>query len=360
MRHEELFYVLALKQIMGIRNAAARELIQRFGSARKLFHASASEWTDAGLCAEDKSRIDYKSIEAEIRFVTARQISFFFLSDDDYPPLLKHCPDAPLLLFGSGNISFGKRRTLSVVGTRNMTPYGLLNTRELIAGVSPYAPVIVSGFAYGVDIAAHESALLYALPTVAVLAHGFGTIYPKAHRKFVEPMKQNGGFLTEFTSAVPPLRPHFLSRNRIVAGISEATVIVESADKGGSLVTASIANDYDREVFAIPGRTSDVFSEGCNRLIRTQRAHLLSKPEDLIGMLQWQSVKPKPVQQRLVLSDDPVEQRIIEFLSKNGCSDIDVLSRGCELSPALLAPALLQMEFKSAVKSLPGKRFSLV
>ncbi len=360
MRHEELFYLLALKQITGIRNVAAKELIQKFGSARELFKSPDEDWTDAGLCARDKTRIDYHSIEAEIRFVTSRQISFFFLSDDDYPPLLKHCPDAPLVLFGSGNLSFSNSRTLSVVGTRNITRYGLENTRHLIAGIAPYAPVIVSGFAYGVDIAAHEAALSNGLPTIAVLAHGFGTIYPKSHRKFVEPIKENGGFLTEFTSAVPPLKPHFLSRNRIVAGMSEATVIVESADKGGSLVTASIANDYDREVFAIPGRINDVFSEGCNRLIRTQRAHLLSRPEDLIGMLQWQSVKSKPVQQRLVLSEDPIEQRILDFLSKNGCSDIDVLSRGCQLSPAQLAPTLLQMEFKSAVKSLPGKRFSLV
>lgn len=360
MRHEELFYVLALKQLVGIRNAAAKELLQRFGSAQNFFNASASDWSHAGLSPNQKQHIDFAAIEREVHFVQTRGISVFFLTDENYPPLLKHCEDAPLVLFGSGNISFEGGRTLSVVGTRNMTSYGLETTRRLISGISSYAPVIVSGFAYGIDIAAHEAALSHHLPTVAVLAHGFGTIYPKAHQKFVEPMKEKGGFLTEFTSDAPPLRAHFLSRNRIVAGISEATVVVESANKGGSLVTASIANDYNREVFAVPGRTDDVFSEGCNRLIRTQRAHLLSRPEELPEMLQWKSVSTKARQQQLFLSDDPIEQRIVAFLSQHGCSDIDVLSRGCDVSLSALAPALLQMEFKSALKSLPGKRFELI
>jgi DNA processing protein len=225
----------------------------------------------------------------------------------------------------------------------------------------------VSGFAYGVDIAAHQAAMDNNLQTIGVLAHGLNQIYPKVHKKYLLKMEENGGFMTDFWSTSNPDRENFIKRNRIVAGISEATIVIESADKGGSLITANMANDYNREVFAVPGRTSDKYSQGCNNLIKTQKAHVLTSAADLIYMLNWDlgvgsksHHGKKAVQKQLFVDLETEEQRIYDFLQKNGKEQMDTLALQCELPIFKLSSLLLSMELKGVVRPLPGKLFEAV
>ena len=207
--------------------------------------------------------------------------------DENYPDRLKHCIDGPVLLFSSGNIDLKNRKIISIVGTRQITSYGTEFCRKLIEDLAPLDPIIVSGFAYGVDIVAHQLAMDHNLQTIGVVAHGLNQIYPKPHKKYVAKMEQNGGFMTEFWSTSNPDKENFVRRNRIVAGMTEATIVIESADRGGSLITANMANDYNRDVFAVPGRITDKYSQGCNNLIKTQKANVLTSAADLIYNLNW-------------------------------------------------------------------------
>ena len=242
-----------------------------------------------------------------------------------------------------------------------MSSYGRDFCNKLIEDLAQYNPLIVSGFAYGVDICAHQAAIKNNLQTVAVLAHGLEQIYPKVHKKYINKVNENGGFLTEFWHDDVPLRENFLKRNRIVAGISKATIIIESAVKGGSLVTADIANSYDKDVFAVPGRTSDVYSKGCNNLIKNNRAFLLNSAEEIVKMLNWDlSEKPKIIQQQLFLELNENEQKIHDLLHEKGKQLLDVISLECNIPIYQLSSVLLQMELKGVSKPLPGKMFELV
>src|SRR5690606_4799607 len=234
-----------------------------------------------------------------------------FFENNNYPEKLKHCSDAPILLFSTGNFDLNHRKVLSVVGTRQITSYGTAFCKKLIKDLTEINPIIVIGFALGTDITAHLSAIENGLQTVGVLAHGFDRIYPPSHKKYVRQMEENGGFLTEFWSGSIPDKENFVKRNRIVAGISDATIVIESASKGGSLITANLANDYSREVFSVPGKTTDKYSQGCNNLIKTQRANLLTSVDDILYMLNW-DLKPKKekvIQKQLFLDLNPEEQK---------------------------------------------------
>ena len=242
-----------------------------------------------------------------------------------------------------------------------MSSYGRDFCNKLIEDLAQYNPLIVSGFAYGVDICAHQAAIKNNLQTVAVLAHGLEQIYPKVHKKYINQVNENGGFLSEFWHDDVPLRENFLKRNRIVAGISKATIIIESAVKGGSLVTADIANSYDKDVFAVPGRTSDIYSKGCNNLIKNNRAFLLNSAEEIVKMLNWDlSEKPKIIQQQLFLELNENEQKIHDLLHEKGKQLLDVISLECNIPIYQLSSVLLQMELKGVSKPLPGKMFELV
>jgi DNA processing protein len=270
-------------------------------------------------------------------------------------------------LFSTGNINWNTRKIISIVGTRQITSYGTEFCKKLIADLAPLNPIIVSGFAYGVDIVAHQAAMDNGLQTIGVLAHGLNQIYPKTHKKYVAKMEQNGGFMTEFWSSSNPDKENFVKRNRIVAGIAEATIVIESAEKGGSLITAIMANDYNRDVFAVPGRTSDKFSQGCNNLIKTQRAHLLHSAADILYILNWELEQnsshvndSKVVQKQLFVSLDDDEQKIYDYLLQTGKQLLDVIAIECDFPVYKISSILLNMELKGVVKPLPGKLFEAV
>ena len=248
------------------------------------------------------------------------------------------------------------------MGTRQVSAHGIDFCKKLIQDLAPLNPIIVSGFAYGVDIVAHQTALENNLQTVAVLAHGLNQIYPKSHKKYVSKIEQKGGFITEFWSTSSPEKENFVKRNRIVAGISEATIVIESAEKGGSLITALLANDYNRDVFAVPGRTTDKFSQGCNNLIKTQRAHLLTSAADLIYILNWEihNQEKQSIQKQLFVSLNEIEQKIYDYLLAQGKTEIDQIALECDYPVFKTSSVLVNMELKGVIRPLPGKLFEAI
>ncbi len=366
MHHDELFYILALTEVEGIGDIGAKKLISQCGSAKNVFESKLSHLQSIdGIGKIRLKNLRDKSVferaEKEMGFIEKNNIQTYYFSDANYPARLKHCIDSPLLLFGSGNIDLVNKKIISIVGTRQITSYGMDVCKNLLAELAPLDPVIVSGFAYGVDIVAHTAAMDLGLQTIGVLAHGLNQVYPKTHKKYVAKMEEHGGFLTEFGSSTNPDKENFVKRNRIVAGISEATIVIESAEKGGSLITANIANDYNRDVFAVPGRITDKYSQGCNNLIRTQRANLLHSAADLIYILNWDiQESSKPVQKQLFVELDATEQLVYNFLQSNGKETIDNIALECQMPVFKLSSLLLNMELKGVVRPLPGKLFEAI
>jgi DNA processing protein len=231
----------------------------------------------------------------------------------------------------------------------------------LIEDLAPLDPIIVSGFAYGVDIVAHQLAMEHNLQTIGVVAHGLNQIYPKPHKKYVAKVEQNGGFMTEFWSSSNPDKENFVRRNRIVAGMTEATIVIESADRGGSLITANMANDYNRDVFAVPGRVTDKYSQGCNNLIKTQKANVLTSAADLIYILNWDLEKEvKPVQKQLFVTLEDEEQKVYDYLLKTGKEVMDIIALRCDFPIYKISGMLLNMELKGVIRPLPGKLFEAI
>ena len=368
---EDLHYVLALQKVEGVGDIVAKKLINHCGSAKEVFDAKSSHLKTIDgigdfLIKNLRDSTVLKRAENEVEFIQNEKIDFLYYQDNNYPDRLKHCIDGPIILFASGNLDFQNRRMISIVGTRQITSYGTEFCKKLIEDLAVFNPIIVSGFAYGVDIVAHQAAMENNLQTVGVLAHGLNQIYPKTHKKYVAKMEQNGGFLTEFWSNSNPDKENFVRRNRIVAGMSEATIVIESAEKGGSLITANLANDYNRDVFAVPGRISDKFSQGCNDLIKTQRANLLTSAADLAYILNWEleqtttSNNGKTIQKQLFVSLDNDEQKIYDYLQKNGKQLLDVVAIDCEFPIFRISSILLNMELKGVIRPLPGKLFEAI
>jgi len=367
MTTSELFYTLALLQVEGVGDIVAKKLINHCGSAEKVFETKKNKLLGIdGIGEILLKKLSEKHIfdlaQKEVHFIEKENITFQSFQDDDYPERLKHCIDGPAVLFTSGTVNLNAKRIISIVGTRNITSYGVDFCKKLLEDLAPLNPVIVSGFAYGVDITAHQLAMEHNLQTIGVLAHGLNQVYPKTHKKYVAKMEQNGGFLTEFWSTSNPEKENFVKRNRIVAGMSEATIVIESADKGGSLITATLANDYNRDVFAVPGRITDKYSLGCNNLIKTQRAHLLSSAADLIYILNWElnQKQSKAIQKQLFISLEPIEQKVYDFLLKKGKEVMDLIALECELPIYQLSSVLLTMELKGVIRPLPGKLFEAI
>ena len=363
----ELLNVLALMRVDLVGDIVAKRLINHLGSAEAVFKAkkpqiTAIEGIGDIIYNNLKNTSVFKLAEAEVKFVRENNIKPLFYLDSNYPDRLKHCIDGPVVLFTSGNINLEGRKTISIVGTRQMTSYGGDFCRKLIKDLAPLNPVIISGFAYGVDIHAHIIAMEQGLQTVGVVAHGLNQVYPKVHKKYVAKMEENGGFMTEFWSTSNPDKENFVKRNRIVAGISEATIIIESADKGGSLITANIANDYNRDVFAVPGRITDKYSMGCNNLIKSQRANVLTDAADLVYMLNWQleEEKKKPVQKQLFVVLDNDEQKVYDYLQKKGKELMDIIALECDMPIFKISSLLLNMELKGVIRPLPGKLFEAI
>jgi len=366
MNDEELLNVLALLKVEGVGDIIAKKLLTHCGSASEIFKSKTSQLSTIDgigsvLLKNLKEKTVFQKAEQEIKFINSNHIDVSYFLEDTYPERLKHCIDGPVLLFSSGNIDFKNRKAISIVGTRQITSNGTEFCKKLIADLALLNPIIVSGFAYGVDIVAHQAALEHNLQTIGVLAHGLNQIYPKTHKKYVSKIEENGGFMTEFWSSSNPEKENFVKRNRIVAGISEATIVIESADKGGSLITATMANDYNRDVFAVPGRTTDKYSQGCNTLIKTQKANLLSGAADLIYMLNWDIEKEtKPVQKQLFVSLDEDEQKIYNYLQKSGKELLDTIALKCDFPIYKISGILLNMELKGVIRPLPGKLFEAI
>ncbi|UMB53114.1 DNA-processing protein DprA [Lutibacter sp. A64] len=367
MFDEDLLYVLALQRVKGIGDINAKKLIAHCGSAKNVLKEKRNvlqKINGIGAFAMqhlfDKENL--KEAEIELKYIKKNNIETFYFKDKNYPEKLKHCIDAPILIFKEGNFNLSNQPIISVVGTRKITSYGRDFCEKLISDLKPYNPIIVSGFAYGVDICAHRAALKNELQTIAVLAHGFEEIYPKSHKKYVADINKNGGFITDFWHNDELQRENFLKRNRIVAGISEATIIIESAEKGGSLVTADIANSYSRDVFAVPGRSTDNLSKGCNDLIKRNKAAILTCATDLVEMLNWdlEIKKEKPIQKQLFVELDPTEQLVYDFLLKEGKELLDIISLNCKLPVYKTVTILFNLEMKGVVKPLPGKMYEAV
>lgn len=366
MKEEELLAVLRLQKAKSIGDVLAKKLIVNVGNATQVFKEKPAFLQKIhGIGANSiKHLLDVKNIklaESELKYIKNHKIDYTYFLEDNYPKNLHNCIDSPILIFKDGNIDFSNRKIISIVGTRNISSYGRTFCNQLIDELKEYNPIIVSGFAYGVDICAHKAAIQNNLQTIAVLAHGFEQIYPKVHKKYIHQVNENGGFLTEFWSEEQPLRENFLKRNRIVAGISKATIIIESAEKGGSLVTADIANSYNRDVFAVPGRTTDIYSKGCNNLIKNNKAHLLNSASDLVTMLNWDlQEKSIPIQKQLFVELDEKEQKIYDVLHEKGPQLLDVIALECNIPTYQLSSILLQMELKGVLKPLPGKMFEII
>ncbi|PQJ80436.1 DNA-processing protein DprA [Polaribacter porphyrae] len=367
MNEEKLLAILRLQKSKAIGDILAKKLIVNVGDVEQVFkEKSATLQKINGIGANAlKHLFDKKNIEfaqSELKYIQDNTIAYSYFLEDDYPKNLLNCIDSPILLFKGGNINLNNDKIISIVGTRNMSSYGRDFCNKLIEELAEHNPIIVSGFAYGVDICAHKAAIKNNLQTIAVLAHGFEQIYPKIHKKYINQVNENGGFFTEFWSEEQPLRENFLKRNRIVAGISKATIIIESAEKGGSLVTADIANSYDRDVFALPGRASDMYSKGCNNLIKNNRAELLTSADDIVKLLNW-DIKENPkktIQKQLFIELNENEQKIYDLLNQKGQQLLDVISLECNIPIYQLSSILLQMEMKGVLKPLPGKLFELI
>ena len=373
MNETELFYLLALQKVEGVGDIVAKKLISHCGNAETIFKTKSSQLSSIDgigtvLLSKLKNKSIFEKAEAELKFIKNNEINVAFFQDEKYPERLKHCIDGPLLLFSSGNIDFKTRKIISIVGTRQITSYGTEFCKKLISDLAPLNPIIVSGFAYGVDIVAHQAAMEHDLQTIGVVAHGLDQIYPSVHKKYVAKMEKNGGFMTEFWSGTNSEKENFVKRNRIVAGMSEATIVIESADKGGSLITANLANDYNRDVFAVPGRTSDKFSQGCNNLIKTQKANLLTSAADILYILNWDLEgiasnsrnDKKPVQKQLFVTLENDEQKIYDYLLKSGKKILDIIALECDFPIYKISGILLNMELKGVIRPLPGKLFEAI
>ena len=362
----ELRYTLALQRIPNLGDISAKKLLRKMGSAEAVFNEKKSNLAKIdgiGLLRlkEINLKKQLEEADSELEFIEKNNIEISYFKDKNYPEKLKHCLDGPLLFFHRGNIDLVGKKIISIVGARKITTYGNAFCQNLIEEIAPLKPVIVSGLAYGVDICAHKASIENNLQNVACLAHGLNQIYPKDHKKFAEKIEENGGFITEFWSSDAFDKNNFLKRNRIIAGLSEATIVIESAEKGGSLVTADIANSYDREVFAVPGRTTDSQSKGCNNLIKQQKAHLLTSAADLIYMLGWElKESQKPKQTQLFVELDEEEKAVFRFLKEKEKELLDTIALECNIPAYKVASILMNMELKGVVRPLPGKLFQLV
>jgi DNA processing protein len=367
LKKEELLHILALLNTDGIGDVMAKKLIAHFGSATAIFSQKKQtllklSGIGSSIFSALKNKSNFTRAEKEIEFINANNIQYSYFKDNDYPIYLNQCFDAPVLFFKKGKINFKGQKVISIVGTRQMTSYGKSVLEELFNGIKAYNPIIVSGLAYGVDIYAHKLALKHNLQTIAVLAHGLDRIYPPVHKKYTKQILENGGLLTDFWSGTNPDRENFVKRNRIVAGLSQATIVIESAEKGGSLITAGIANSYNRDVFAIPGRITDAYSRGCNQLIKTNRAAVLTSVKDLAYILNWEKDNKanKAIQKQLFVELSESEKEVYNYLLKEGKQQLDIIALHCNFPIYKIATLLLNLELKGVIKPLPGKIFEAV
>ncbi len=368
--HTDLYHTIALMQTPLVGDKTARTLIAHCGSAKKVFETSKkdlSQIPSIGLTiANSVKKFDgWNATDAEMIFIEKQSVKPAIYHENSYPARLKHFDDSPTILYKKGDWDANlQERIVGIIGTRKPSIYGRDFTEKLVEELQNYNVTIASGLAYGIDVTAHRAALEHNIPTVGVLAHGLNRIYPPAHLKTAERMWQEGGaLLTELPSYTPPDRENFPRRNRIVAGLCDALVVAETAQRGGSMITATIAQAYYKDVFALPGRTTDAASAGCNYLIKKQQASLIENAEDLANIMSWEPINAVKQAAQIALFQElnPEEQTILTILRESGNKslDIDVLTFKAQIPASRLAAILLSMEFNGSIQSLPGKRYAV-
>ena len=363
--YSPLHYQMALAFLPGVGSVQGRKLIKAFGNAESVFREKRNNLLKLPGIGEFvvralKDKDTWSRVEHELKFVEKYGIRPIFFLDEHYPRRLRHCEDGPLMLFYKGSDVLNPERALGVVGTRKPTAYGKDVCEAIIHEMTGDNVVIVSGLAYGIDTISHQAALGAGLPTVGVLGHGLDTIYPYPNRAIAEKMLDSGGLITEFTSRTRLNKDLFPRRNRIIAGMSDAILVVESAGKGGALITADIANSYNRDVFAVPGRVNDPRSKGCNELIMNNKAALVQSARDIKFMLGWDGEPQKRVIQAKLFPDmTEEEKKLYDFLAEKREAEIDELCHETGMTHGRAAACLLKLEFEGMVKCLPGKKYRL-
>jgi len=374
MNENEKMYQLALSLLKGVGPVNAKNLVNYLGSAKLLFTLTKQEIAHlSGLSSAaissitDQFSVVLKKAEKEILLCQEKNITPLFYTDATFPKRLHECIDAPLFLFSKGPVDFNSAKFVSIVGTRQATNYGKEQCLQLVIDLAKTIPnlVIVSGLAYGIDIAAHKAALQCNVPTIGVMASGFHRIYPTAHVPIAMEMLQQGGIITEQLYYEEALKPNFIKRNRIIAGMCDALVVVESAAKGGALVTASIAGTYNKDVFVFPGRCNDTVSAGCNALIKHNKAALIENAADLMYYMGWDSQATRPsstpsAQLPAFFQElNPIDQKIVSCIFEEKILHIDDISNKTQIQIEDLLPMLLLLEFQNVVVCLPGNRYKL-
>ncbi len=363
--NQELKYQLAICLFPGVGPITAKKLIAYCGGAEAVFKEKKQNLLKipgiGRLTAQSLTSKDiFNQVDLELEFISKYKIKTCFYLDSNYPSRLKPLDDSPVMLFTKGNCNLNHPHVISIVGTRSVTRYGKDKCKEFVKELADINPLIISGLAYGVDAAAHKSALDNKLYTAAVLGHGLDRIYPPLHRQLAEKIVSSGVLISEFFSNTKPDRENFPRRNRIIAGLSDAVLVVEAADKGGALITAYFANDYNRDVFAIPGKTTDTYSRGCNHLVKTQKAHLAESANDIKYIMRWEkSIKKKPVQQVLFTDLTNDQQTIVNILKENQPANIDLIVANSKMTFSKVTTTLLELELNSVIKSLPGYYYKL-
>jgi len=359
-------YEIALILTPGIGGVTARSLIAYFGSAEAVFNAKQAQLMMVpGIGIKTAESIlrkeSFDRAEKELLFAERYKIQILSFNSPGYPHRLKLCYDAPLVLYYKGNADLNASKVISIVGTRKATAYGKELTQKLVEELKAHNVIVVSGLAHGIDGIAHKACVKEGVPTVGVVGHGLDRIYPAQHRALAEKMLADGGILTEFVSGTNPDRENFPKRNRIVAGMADATIIVEASITGGALITAELANSYNRDVFAFPGNINEEYSTGCNHLIKTNRANLITGIKDIEYLLGWtvNQAQERPTQLSLGLTLEPEEKIIVDVLNEKKQLGIDQLSIETQMLQSKLVITLLGLEMQGIVTGLPGKMYKL-
>ncbi|KAA3639633.1 MAG: DNA-protecting protein DprA [Bacteroidetes bacterium] len=363
---EDLFYKIAVTMIPDVGAVTTKSLISYCGGPQAVFEENKKNLEKIpgiGPALADKivNHEVFEAAERELDFIQKFGIRPLFYLDKDYPARLKNFHDGPALLYYRGNADLNAYRTVAIIGTRKPTPKGVSVTENLVEGLKQFNVTTISGLAFGIDVAAHRKSLEMNIPTIGVLGHGLQKIYPAQHYDIASRMMENGGLLTEYWSFKKPDREHFPMRNRIVAGLCDALIVVESAKKGGSMITVNFANDYNKDVFAVPGRVGDENSQGCNLLIKSHRAALLESVHDLAYVMRWEEIDArKNIQRQMFNEFSEPEKLIVNLLRESEDVSVDTLAYKCGIVNSELAGLLLNLEFKGVIRAVPGNRYILL
>lgn len=361
-----ILYQIAITKIKNVGPVSAKSIIAHLGSPEALWAATEADLIEIPKIANITARqilsqrdTALKSAELELAFLKKHEVSTLYYLDDNYPRRLKYFDQSPVILYYQGSANLNPQRTIGIVGTRKPSEYGVIQCEKIVEGLKAYGVSIISGLAYGIDTISHRKSVDTGQETVGVLGHGLDMIYPATNRKLSKKMISHGGLLTEFGHGSKPDRENFPMRNRIIAALSDAVIIVESAVKGGSIITATFADAYNKDVFAVPGRTNDKMSSGPNKLIKTHKAHMIESAEDIAYIMRWDEISNQPVQAQLFVELSERDQTVVDYIRAHKELPIDMLQHLMQIPASELSSILIQLEFKGIVRPLPGKRYML-